>query len=554
MSLRLKTILGIATIEALLLLLLISMTLDYLRTTNYEGLSKRAHTTATLFATTTKDAVLSYDLASLEAFVSEVMINPDLVYARVLGPENIVFAEKGSADVLSKPFSSDQSVSTVEDGIFDTYAEISEGGQVYGRVELGLDINSLNKTIEEAEQRSALIAAIEMGLVALFSLILGTYLTRQLKVLTQAAEVISVGDFEIKVPVKGQDEVADVAIAFNAMASNLHEASARRDEFEIQLKELNRSLEERVDERTKELVVKNEQLEQANKEIKEAQAKLLQSEKMASIGVLAAGVAHEINNPMGFVISNIGTLELYANNYRQLLAAHQEIIETPEGEKRDSLIAQLKEFQEELDFEFMNEDLDDLLKDTKEGSARVKDIVQGLKAFSHVDPVEKYELCNLNDCIEATLKVVNNELKYHCKLATDLADIPLTYCLPGKIKQVLLNLLVNAGQAITDTGTIAVSSKVNQDRIEIKIKDSGHGIAKEQIDKLFDPFFTTKKVGEGTGLGLSISYGIIVEEHNGDILVDSEPGKGTCFTLALPILTKAPSLPKQTESHDLVKE
>ncbi|WP_415905325.1 sensor histidine kinase [Neptuniibacter sp. QD48_55] len=554
MSLRLKTILGIATIEALLLLLLISMTLDYLRTTNYEGLTKRAQTTATLFATTSKDAVLSYDLASLEAFVSEVMVNPDLVYARVLGPENIVFAEKGSADVLSKPFYADQSVSTVEDGIFDTYAEISEGGQVYGRVELGLDINSLNKTIEEAEQRSALIAAIEMGLVALFSLILGTYLTRQLKVLTQAAEVISVGDFEVKVPVKGRDEVADVALAFNAMASNLHEASARRDEFEVQLTELNRSLEERVKARTKELVAKNEQLEQANKEIKEAQAKLLQSEKMASIGVLAAGVAHEINNPMGFVISNIGTLELYVNNYRQLLAAHQEIIETPEGEKRDSLIAQLKELQEELDFEFMNEDLDELLKDTKEGSSRVKDIVQGLKAFSHVDQIEKYELCNLNDCIEATLKVVSNQLKYHCEVSTDLAEIPLTYCLPGKINQVLLNLLVNAGQAITDKGSIFVSSTINEDRIEIRIKDSGQGITKDQLDKLFDPFYTTKKVGEGTGLGLSISYGIIVEEHKGDILVDSEEGKGACFTLSLPILTKDPSLLKKSESHDLVQE
>lgn len=554
MSLRLKTILGIAIIEALLLLLLISMTLDYLRTTNYEGLTKRAQTTATLFATTSKDAVLSYDLASLEAFVSDVMVNPDLVYARVLGPENIVFAEKGSADVLSKPFSSDQSVSTVADGIFDTYAEISEGGQVYGRVELGLDINSLNKTIEEAEQRSALIAAIEMGLVALFSFILGTYLTRQLKVLTQAAKVISVGDFEVKVPVKGRDEVADVATAFNAMASNLHEASARRDGFEIQLTELNRSLEERVQERTKQLLEKNKELEQANREIKEAQAKLLQSEKMASIGVLAAGVAHEINNPLGFVISNLGTLELYANNYRKLIEAYQEIIETTDADKRDRLMAQLKELQEDLDLEFMNEDLDELLKDTKEGSSRVKDIVQGLKEFSHVDQLEKYEFCNLNECIEATLKVVNNELKYHCDISKDLAEIPLTYCLPGKIKQVLLNLLVNAGQAITESGSIDVSSKVNGAQIEISIKDSGQGIAPDQIDKLFDPFYTTKKVGEGTGLGLSISYGIIVEEHRGDILVESEVGQGTCFTLVLPILTKEPSLKEKPESHNLVKE
>ena len=288
MSLRLKTIIGIALIEAVLLLLLVSMTLDYLRSTNYDALIKRASTTATLFATTTKDAVLSYDLASLDAFVKDVLINPDLVYARVLGPEESLFAEGGKAEALRQQFVADHHVETAYDGVFDTFAEITEGGVTYGRVEIGLDISSINTTIAEAQNRSAIVALLEMGLVALFSFLLGAYLTSQLKVLSLAAQSISEGKLDIQLPVKGRDEIANVATAFNAMASNLSEASTRRDQFEVELKELNRSLEDRVEQRTQQIRNKNRQLEQANQEIKEAQAKLLQSEKMASVGVRAS--------------------------------------------------------------------------------------------------------------------------------------------------------------------------------------------------------------------------------------------------------------------------
>lgn len=547
MSLRLKTIFGIAFIEAILLLLLVSMTLDYLKETNYEGIQKRANTTATLFATTTKDAVLSYDLASLESFVQEVLKNPDLVYARVLGPEDQLFAIGGLDTGHQGDFKPDHHVEQVEDGVYDTFAEIVEGGAVYGRVELGLDINSLRETIVEAQRRSATIAASEMGLVALFSLILGTYLTRQLRVLTIAAKDIAAGNLDIQVEVKGKDEIAEVSGAFNSMASNLKEASERRDQYERELESLNKSLEDRVKQRTSELQDKNRQLEQANKDIKEAQSRLLQSEKMASVGVLAAGVAHEINNPLGFVMSNLGTLDEYVTNYRTLVSEYEKLLVLKDSSERKSQFQKIKSMREDFDIEFMNEDLDGLLQDTQEGSVRVREIVKGLKAFSHVDQSDEMQLTDINDCIEATLKVANNELKYHCEVITSLGAIPQTYCMAGQIKQVILNMLLNAAHAIKGKGTIEVATSQVRDRIELSIRDNGCGIDTADQGKLFDPFFTTKEVGEGTGLGLSISYGIIVDDHKGDIRVESELGEGSCFTIVLPVLTDAPERSTEKE-------
>lgn len=533
MSLRTKTILGIALIEALLLILLISMTLNYLRTTNYDSLEKRAKTTATLFATTTKDAILSYDLASLEAFVNEVLGNPDLSYARVLGPNGEVFAEAGNQSALAKPFVQDDYADKVTDGIFDTSDQIIEADVLYGRVEIGLDINSITQVIEEAEQRSISIAAIEMGLVALFSFALGTYLTRQLKVLMNATRVISSGKLDIQIPVKGKDELASVSKAFNAMISNLQEVRERRDLFESKLKELNQTLEERVEQRTKIILDKNKKLEAVNKEIKETQNQLVQSDKMASVGVLAAGVAHEINNPMSFISSNIESLEDYMTKVEQLLRQYEKLVSASDKDSTE-LHQVVEEVKKEIDLNFILSDFPTLLTDTKEGIVRVKEIVKGLKDFSHTDHENTLALANINECIETTLKVVNNELKYHCKIITDLKEIPKTYCSVGQIQQVLLNLLINAGHAIKENGIIQIKTGANERFIRIRIQDNGCGISPKQMEKLFDPFFTTKPIGQGTGLGLSISYGII-EEHGGKITVQSEVGKGSIFTIMLPI-------------------
>ena len=533
-SFRIKTILGIALIEAVLLVALITMVLDYLKSSNYDALSKRALTTATLFATTTKDGVLSYDLASLEAFVSEVLKNSDLKYARVLGPQGQLFASGGDEQALQQIFKQDLNVEQVTDGIYDTFAIISEGGVNYGRVEIGLDIAPILAIINEAQQRSAIIGLIEMALVALFSLILGSYLTGQLKGLRRAAKSIARGNLEVSIDVKGRDEIAEVTAAFNSMAESLRVASEKRNQAERELQELNQSLEARVVLRTEQLEGRNKQLSAANEEIKAAQAQLLQSEKMASLGLLAAGVAHEINNPMSFVISNIATLKDYHDNYQWMLQHYRLLGAETELSKRTELLEKISAKEQEIDMAFIEDDIDELLKDTQEGSLRIKDIVKGLKEFSHVDQDDKFVLYDVNRCIESTLKVVNNQLKYHCEIQLDLQPLSDTMISVGQMNQVFLNILVNASQAIPDKGIIKVSSKVQGEHILVEIVDNGVGITEDVQAKMFDPFFTTKDVNSGTGLGLSISYGI-VEEHGGLIKVKSEIGAGSCFTIELPI-------------------
>lgn len=545
MSLRVKTILGVALIEALLLILLVSMTLNYLKTTNYSSLAKRATTTAELFSTTTKDAILSYDLASLESFVSEVLKNPDLSYARVLGPNGEIFASGGDPKGLNKTFKDDKNVEVIDDGIFDTHSVIEEGGVIYGQVEIGIDITGILNTIEEAEQRSIFIAGIEMLLVALFSFALGTYLTKQLKVLMKATKSIADGTLDINIPVSGKDELAAVSSAFNLMAKNLHEASEKRDLIEAELKEFNQKLEEIVQKRTKVIIDKNQQLEAANKNIKETQTKLMQSEKMASVGLLAAGVAHEINNPMSFIISNLDILEEYSEQFLALIMLYKQMSLDPTN--KEAVLKQIEAFENEIDLDFIEQDLPSLIKDTKEGTGRVKEIVQGLKDFSHADQESSHSYSDLNDCINSTLKVAHNELKYHCDIQTNLEELPKTYCAPGQIKQVILNLLINAGHAIKEKGTIEINSQYLNGQITLSIKDDGCGIPEDKIDKLFDPFYTTKPLGKGTGLGLAISYGII-QDHKGIIDIESKEGVGSTFTITLPVIKEKSQVPANSEA------
>ena len=254
---------------------------------------------------------------------------------------------------------------------------------------------------------------------------------------------------------------------------------------------------------------------------------------MASVGQLAAGVAHEINNPIGFVKSNVESLQGYNDSFAEILNCLQQFIASDDIFERRKLNQKIQSLLTEHDINFILEDSIELIKESKYGLERVSDIVSGMKAFSRADNDNK-QWFNINNCIETTLKMVSNQIKYHCEISTQLdANIPNIKINVGKIIQVLTNLLVNAGQAIVENGKIAVKSSMNNGFIEIAITDNGSGISKENIAQLFDPFFTTKPEGEGTGLGLSISFSII-KEHGGEILVNSEIGVGTCFTLRLP--------------------
>ena len=250
MTLRFKTVIGVAVIEAFLLALLIGTVVSHQHKGAEHSLQKRVNTTAKLFASTTKDPLLSLDLASLESFSEELLANPDLVYVRVLDAGGLPYAEAGDARLLQKAFVADDRLDDVTDGVYDTSADIAESDIVYGRVELGFDIQAIMEEIADTRRLGIGIAAVEMLLVGLFSLLLGTYLTRQLKVLQVTAKKISHGDYSTRIPVTGHDEVADVSSAFNRMSTALQETQTSRDEYEEQLIELNQTLEDKVERRT----------------------------------------------------------------------------------------------------------------------------------------------------------------------------------------------------------------------------------------------------------------------------------------------------------------
>lgn len=273
------------------------------------------------------------------------------------------------------------------------------------------------------------------------------------------------------------------------------------------------------------------ELKALNDKLSMAQNQLLQSEKMAAVGQLAAGVAHEINNPIGFISSNLQTLQDYAARLLKLTDFYEKVISKTGN---DAYLAMQRDTQQRLQFDFVRQDLPELLSESIDGIERVTDIVKNLKAFSHVDNAH-WQYANLVEGLENTLKIAANQLKYKVEIHRDYAaDLPEVYCQPNQINQVFLNLLVNAAQAMEHKGHLYLRAWQQGQSVCVEVRDTGPGIAPEHIKRLFEPFFTTKPVGSGTGLGLSLSYSI-VQKHQGEIDVHSVPGSGASFTIMLPV-------------------
>ncbi len=345
-----------------------------------------------------------------------------------------------------------------------------------------------------------------------------------------AVELIHAGakDYVLK------DRLARLAPAIQR-ALAMEQSARARQAAEQALRKSHDELEERVLQRTAELTVANAALQTEKKaqqelikKLAEAHSQLLQSEKMASIGQLAAGVAHEINNPIGFVSSNLGTLQRYMQDMLKALTAYENIEAQLPVETR----AALAEMKQQVDIAYMRKDVGNLLSESMDGLQRVKRIVQDLKDFSHMEKQEK-QWANLEQGLDSTLNIVWNELKYKADVIKEYAGIPQIECIPAQLNQVFMNLLMNAVQAIDGHGRITVRTGVDGDNVWVEIEDSGKGIKPEHLSRIFDPFFTTKPVGSGTGLGLSLSYNI-VQEHGGRIEVKSELGKGSVFRVVLP--------------------
>jgi signal transduction histidine kinase len=321
------------------------------------------------------------------------------------------------------------------------------------------------------------------------------------------------------------------------------QALAIAKENERIIREQNVQLETKVKARTLELNNSNVELQHALDDLKQAQTQLVESEKMASLGQLTAGIAHEINNPINFVTANVTPLRRDVDMLLDALNTVEEIglSELPVAEKQ----AKIEAYKEELDFDYLKIEVGHLLKGIYEGASRTAEIVKGLRIFSRVDE-DDLKRADINEGLDSTLVIVNNILN-KIQVVKEYGNLPLLECYPGKLNQVFLNIISNAIHAVhkkfgpAEGGQITISTDSTADHVIVKIRDNGTGMDEHTKKKIFEPFFTTKDVGEGTGLGMSIAYNTI-KKHNGQIFVWSAPGEGTEFTLQLPKVFVMPEI------------
>ena len=304
--------------------------------------------------------------------------------------------------------------------------------------------------------------------------------------------------------------------------------------------------------RTKELMANQQHMEQLvherSESLLEAQRQVLQGEKLASVGRLAAGIAHEINTPIQYIGDNLNALSGFLEEVKAVVAAYRELLgQATAGGCPPEAVARVQEAEQKHDLDFVLEDAPKAIGQALEGVQRVSQIVRAMKDFSHIKGSSSSGV-DINRCLQSTLTVARNEYKYHADVHTELGELPMIECYPGELNQVFLNLLINSVHAIQDTGRrgrITVTTRAEGDWIEISIGDTGTGIPKELGNKIFDPFFTTKEVGKGTGQGLYIARQIVVGKHGGALTFDSEVGKGTTFHIRIP--TRLPSTQERPE-------
>jgi signal transduction histidine kinase len=354
-------------------------------------------------------------------------------------------------------------------------------------------------------------------LTGLIGLLTARWVVHPILGLNQAAARLAGGDWGQHLPTERHDELGQLANTFNGMAQ--------------QLRELFQNLEQKVAERTHDLTI-------AYKRLKASQAQLVQSEKMASLGQMVAGVAHEINTPLGYVKSNV---EMVQGLFDELEGVSSEasklaqILVSGETDEAglETQVGKVLELDQNLRESGTLEETRELFKDTLYGLAQIGELVTNLKNFSRLDQAH-VDNVDIHDCLESSLNIAKNVLKHKVEVIREFSQVPKISCAPSQLNQVFLNLFTNAAQAIEDQGKLILKTSADQDYVHVSVQDTGKGISKEVLGKIFDPFFTTKPVGEGTGLGLSITFQII-RQHNGKIRVASEPGKGTRFLVSLPL-------------------
>lgn len=324
----------------------------------------------------------------------------------------------------------------------------------------------------------------------------------------------------------------DKAAISNVLNASIKEIEEQKKIVEQAKNEIAKNMFE-LDKQKQLIEIKNRVLNDTMNNLKEAQSQLIQSEKMASLGQLTAGVAHEINNPINFVSANIKPLK---DDLADLITCINFYKQTVKEKGLEKEFEEVEKFNVKTDIDYVLNEVNELLQGIEEGASRTSEIVKGLRNFSRIDQHE-VKKANLNDGIESTLTLLHSTYRNRIEIIKEYGDIPEIECFPGQLNQVFMNLLSNAIQAINGEGKIFIKTSANETNVRISIKDTGPGMTEEIKSKIFDPFFTTKEIGKGTGLGLSISYGII-EKHDGKMEVLSSPGQGAEFILTLPLLQK----------------
>ena len=418
-----------------------------------------------------------------------------------------------------------------------------------------------NRTVSLAMERTQNITKYSRRLVSIFAIIAlvlalgsGFVIARSIYIplqkLKDAAAETGKGNLDTQIEIESTDEIGQVAASFKKMTDDLKKTTTSIDNLSREITDR-----KRAEDRAK---LACEDLEKANLELKEMQSERVQNAKLASIGQLAAGIAHELNTPIGFVSSNFETLEGYVSKIQELLQMYSELIGDIEASEKSELLDKssvIDKTRNSMQIDFILEDIAGLFNDSQEGLKRVTNIVQTLRDFSRVDQLGNLDTYDINDGIKTTLIVARNEIKYDIDVKTELSEVPPIICNAGQINQVLLNLIINAAQAIksqkrTRKGSIEIKTYTTHDDLVCEISDNGPGIGYDDLPHIFDPFFTTKPAGQGTGLGLSISYDIVVSKHKGNLLVDSSVGKGTKFTMKLPQCRKKAKSESEVSSHE----
>ena len=591
MTFRLKTILGIALIESILLVILVFSALDFLRDSNEDHLQRYAITTSRLFKNAIKDAVLSMDLATLESFVEDISSNPDIVYTRIIS-NGVILAQGGNELFLKQPRHLDKSIAEVSDGIYDIRTEIVVGELTYGVIEMGLSTE--DHVLVKARQWIGGIASLEIILVALFSFILGTYLTRQLLTLKKASNIIALSGPGYQIPISGNDEISDVARAFNEMSKNLHKVLVEQKRVSIELAQLfdtanapifgidadgkvnewNQQVEKitgyKKDDVMGQDLVADFITEDYKESVDEFLVKALNGKETANFEfslVTESGDRVEVllnsttrRDASGRVVGVIGVgqditelNQVRVEQEKERKEATARIIQSSKlatlGEMATSIAHELNQplnvirmasgnsrrriSKGTADLDYLNDKLERIEAQTARAAAIIDHMrMFGREAKEHPEPIDPLNV------VTNALDLMGEQLRLDgIEIVTELAkDCPSFLGHTIQLEQVILNLLTNARDAMAkNEGEAKITLRVleEDEGVHITCEDTGGGIPEDALPRIFEPFYTTKEIGKGTGLGLSVSYGII-RDMNGTIVADNTDD-GARLTITLPI-------------------